>query len=70
MDYNTENRIMNNKSIESNAKKALNQYKLEIGDELTNFDKKDAPYLGGFSTRKLVEFGENLLINQYNNNKK
>lgn len=70
MNYNTENRIMNNKNIESNAKKALSQYKLEIGSELNNFSKEDVPYLGGLATRKLVEMGEELLITQYGNKNK
>lgn len=69
MDYNTENRIMQNRSIESNAKRALNQYKLEIGSELNDFNKDEVPYLGGLATRKLVEMGEELLVAKYGNKK-
>lgn len=69
MNYNTENTIMNNKNIESNAKKALSQYKLEIGNELNNFKNDDVPYLGGLATRKLVEMGEEMLVAKYNKNK-
>ena len=67
MNYNIENRIMNNKKIESNAKMALDEYKLEIGNELNDFNKDEVPYLGGLATRKLVKIGEELLINKYNN---
>lgn len=71
MNFETENKIMNNKSIESNAKVALNQYKLEIASELNNFssDQFSTPYVGGLATRKLVEMGEQELIKQYNNKK-
>lgn len=67
MDINTENRIMNNKNIESNARKALDQYKLEIASELNNFssDEFATPYVGGLATRKLVQMGEEELISQY-----
>ncbi|MGL5347021.1 MAG: hypothetical protein ACRDA3_06695 [Peptostreptococcaceae bacterium] len=70
MNSNTENRIMNNKKIESNAKMALDQYKLEIGNELNDFNKDEVPYLGGLATKKLVEMGEELLLNKYNNKNK
>lgn len=71
MNFTIENNIMNNKSIESNAKKALAQYKVEIGSELNNFssDEFSTPYVGGLATRKLVEMGEKELLKQYNNKK-
>lgn len=71
MNFEIENKIMNNKSIESNAKAALKQYKLEIASELNNFssDQFSTPYVGGLATRKLVEIGEQELIKQYNNKK-
>lgn len=71
MNFTIENNIMNNKSIESNAKKALAQYKVEIGSELNNFssDEFSTPYVGGLATRKLVEMGEKELIKQYTNKK-
>lgn len=71
MNFDIENKIMNNKSIESNAKVALSQYKLEIASELNNFssDEFPTPYLGGLATRKLVEMGEEELIRQYSNKK-
>lgn len=71
MNFTIENNIMNNKSIESNAKKALAQYKVEIGSELNNFssDEFSTPYVGGLATRKLVEIGEKELIKQYTNKK-
>lgn len=67
MDFNIEKNIMNNKSIESNARKALNQYKLEIGSELNNFssDEFSTPYIGGLATRKLVEIGKKELLEKY-----
>ncbi|WP_243139912.1 small, acid-soluble spore protein, alpha/beta type [Romboutsia faecis] len=67
MNFNNENNIMNNKSIDSNARKALEQYKLEISSELNNFSSDEFPYVGGIATRKLVEMGERALINEYNN---
>ena len=67
MNFNNENNIMNNKSIDSNARKALEQYKLEISSELNNFSSDEFPYVGGIATRKLVELGEKALINEYNN---
>jgi hypothetical protein len=67
MDFNIEKNIMNNKSIESNAKKALSQYKLEISNELDDFssNQSDTPFIGGLATRKLVQMGENQLLKQY-----
>lgn len=67
MDYNTEKNIMNNKNIESNAKQALSQYKLEIASELNNFssDEFSAPYVGGLATRNLVKMGEEEELRQY-----
>lgn len=72
MNFELDTKIMNNKSIESNARIALNQYKLEIGSELNNFssDQFSTPYVGGMATRKLVEIGEQELIKQYNNKNK
>ncbi|WP_122641179.1 MULTISPECIES: small, acid-soluble spore protein, alpha/beta type [unclassified Romboutsia] len=61
---------MNNKLIDNNAKKALQQYKLEISSELNNFSSDAFPYVGGIATRKLVEIGEKELINEYNNQTK
>ena len=58
---NIEKNIMNNPKIQSNARKALEQYKVEIG----SFDKEEVPYLGGLATRKLVQMGEEMLINKY-----
>lgn len=71
MNFELENKIMNNKSIETNARIALNQYKLEIASELNNFssDEFSSPYFGGLATRKLVEIGEEELLKQYNNKK-
>lgn len=71
MNFDIENNIMKNKSIESNARKALNQYKLEIGSELNNFssDQYPSPLVGGIATRELVKLGEEELIRQYSNKK-
>lgn len=71
MNYDTEKRIMTNKNIDSNARRALSQYKLEIGNELNDFsnNKSEVPYLGGLATRKLVEMGERQLLEQYKNKK-
>lgn len=68
MNFNNEYKIVNNESISSNAKKALEQYKLEISSELNNFSSDEFPYVGGIATRKLVEIGERELINEYNKN--
>ena len=67
MNVNMENKTINNKLINENAKKALEQYKVEISSELNNFSSDEFPYVGGIATRKLVELGENALINEYNN---
>lgn len=67
MNVNMENKTINNKLINENAKKALEQYKLEISSELNNFSSDEFPYVGGIATRKLVELGEKALINEYNN---
>ncbi|MGL5329707.1 MAG: small, acid-soluble spore protein, alpha/beta type [Peptostreptococcaceae bacterium] len=66
MNFNNTNKISNNKSIDTNAKKALEQYKLEISSELNNFSSDQYPYVGGLATRKLIEIGEKTLINEYN----
>lgn len=67
MNVNMENKTINNKLINENAKKALEQYKMEISSELNNFSSDEFPYVGGIATRKLVELGEKALINEYNN---
>ena len=67
MNVNMENKTINNKLINENAKKALEQYKVEISSELNNFSNDEFPYVGGIATRKLVELGEKALINEYNN---
>lgn len=67
MNVNMENKTINNKLINENAKKALEQYKVEISSELNNFSSDEFPYVGGIATRKLVELGEKALINEYNN---
>lgn len=67
MNINMENKTINNKLINENAKKALEQYKMEISSELNNFSSDEFPYVGGIATRKLVELGEKALINEYNN---
>lgn len=68
MNFDNEYKIMNNELISSNAKKALEQYKLEISSELNNFSSDEFPYVGGVATRKLVDIGERELINEYNKN--
>ena len=71
-----------NKSIDPNAKAALNQMKLEIASELgiENTDEYGANKtsyhngeiggrVGGQMSRKLVEMGEEALLRQYNSKK-
>lgn len=60
------NNINNNENINNNAKKALQQYKLEISSELNNFSSDQYPYIGGLATKSLVDIGEKALIEQYN----
>ncbi|KXZ39894.1 Small, acid-soluble spore protein, alpha/beta type [Alkalithermobacter thermoalcaliphilus JW-YL-7 = DSM 7308] len=69
---------MSKKPLDPNASKALKQMKYEIANELgiLNDDTIDkgnissrqnglvAGYVGGYMTKKLVEIGEKLLINQ------
>ncbi|MEG1311444.1 MAG: alpha/beta-type small acid-soluble spore protein [Romboutsia sp.] len=70
---------MSNKQVNQNAKKALNQMKLEIANELgietnningaTNTSQENGKMggnLGGIMSRKLVEMGEKELIKRYN----
>lgn len=56
-----------NKLNNSNAKKALNQYKLEISSELNNFSSDEFNYKINNHTKKLSNLNEKTLINEYNN---
>ncbi|MDU3802197.1 alpha/beta-type small acid-soluble spore protein [Paraclostridium bifermentans] len=71
---------MTNKPLVSNAKKALNQMKLEMAGELgiqsehvsgankTSYESGVmGGNLGGMMSKKLVELGERELIREYNN---
>lgn len=68
---------MSNKFIDSNAKKALDQMKLEISSEITresNILNDNIPIdsigisarVGGQMSKKLVEIGEKELLKKYN----
>ena len=68
---------MSNKFIDSNAKKALDQMKLEIASEITrgsNILNDNMPIdsigisarVGGQMSKKLVEIGERELLKKYN----
>ena len=68
---------MSNKSVDSNAKAALNQMKMEIANELSNGtnltnDKNLVDSIGlsarvgGQMSKKLVEIGERELLKRYN----
>lgn len=68
---------MSNKFIDSNAKKALDQMKLEISSEITresNILNDNIPIdsigisarVGGQMSKKLVEIGERELLKKYN----
>lgn len=68
---------MSNKFIDSNAKKALDQMKLEIASEITrgsNILNDNMPIdsigisarVGGQMSKKLVEIGEKELLKKYN----
>ena len=68
---------MSNKFIDSNAKKALDQMKLEISSEITresNILNDNMPIdsigisarVGGQMNKKLVEIGERELLKKYN----
>lgn len=60
---------MSNKKVVPEAKKALNQMKLEVANELgiTNYETADKGnltarqngYVGGYMTKKLVEMAQN-----------
>lgn len=71
---------MPNTPIVNNAKKALNEMKLEISNELgiqsENIDMQNKTSyecgvmggnLGGIMSKKLVEIGEKALLEEYNN---
>ena len=73
---------MTNKPVVNNAKKALNQMKLEMAGELgiqienSNGANKTSyengimgGNLGGMMSKKLVELGERELIREYSNKK-
>lgn len=71
---------MSNKSIDSNAKTALNEMKIEIASELssgTNLLDDCNPVdsiglsarVGGQMSKKLVEMGERELLKRYNKSK-
>ncbi|MEF9992435.1 MAG: hypothetical protein RRZ84_08035 [Romboutsia sp.] len=64
MNFNIENDIVRNKYIESNAKRALVQYRLELASELNNFssDQYPNPYLGEISTQGIINIGDGELI--------
>lgn len=68
---------MSNQFIDSNAKKALDQMKLEISSEITresNIFNDNIPIdsigisarVGGQMSKKLVEIGERELLKKYN----
>ena len=68
---------MSNKSVDSNAKAALNQMKMEIANELSNetnlMNDKNlvdsiglSARVGGQMSKKLVEMGERELLKRYN----
>lgn len=68
---------MSNQFIDSNAKKALDQMKLEIASEITrgsNILNDNMPIdsigisarVGGQMSKKLVEIGEKELLKKYN----
>ena len=68
---------MSNQFIDSNAKKALDQMKLEIASEITresNILNDNIPIdsigisarVGGQMSKKLVEIGERELLKKYN----
>ena len=68
---------MSNQFIDSNAKKALDQMKLEIASEITrgsNILNDNMPIdsigisarVGGQMSKKLVEIGERELLKKYN----
>lgn len=68
---------MSNKAIDSNAKTALNQMKMEIASEFsrgTNLLNDGNPVdsiglsarVGGQMSKKLVEMGERELLKRYN----
>ena len=68
---------MSNQFIDSNAKKALDQMKLEISSEITrgsNILNDNMPIdsigisarVGGQMSKKLVEIGEKELLKKYN----
>lgn len=66
---------MANRPLDPNARKALNEMKMEIAKEIgvqNNLNNNDDPInniftagpVGGLMTRKLVEMGEKELINK------
>ena len=72
---------MTNRIVNSNAREALNQMKMEIANELgienniNGSDKssyenvKKGGYLGGLMSKQLVDMGKDELIRQYYKNK-
>ena len=74
--------LLSNKTVDPNAKLALNQMKLEIADELgveanNQYGANETSYhngekggnLGGLMSRRLVQMGEEILLREYNSKK-
>lgn len=69
---------MANKNVNPNAKKALEEMKLEIANEIgveTNnkYGSNNTSYengqLGGLMSKRLIEMGQQALLKQYNSKK-
>ena len=56
-----------NKINNLNAKKALENFKLEISSELNNFSSDEFNYKFNNHTKNIQNLNEKTLINEYNN---
>lgn len=61
---------MNNKEFKNKNKKRENLNKYDLLEDKYNLNEFSEPFMqGGLRTKKLVEIGENILKNNYNNEK-